>query len=140
MHSVVQMEIGEKIAKEIASKYGYLPTQPKQLSLFVRSIHNFAHYLGSNKYYSDLLNKRIALLSLDCDILALKSERARVVAENFYSQIELAMLSKKKAVLDKKAVEEFKTHMDELSKEALEVQDRALRLMNDIKREYSHAP
>ena len=131
------MELEEKISKELAKKYGYLPGQAKQLVGFVKVIHNFSHYLGSNKYYSDALNKRIAFLSVDCDILSLKVERMRLLAESFYSQMELAILTKEKAVLDKASVAEFKRQMRELESEALAVHDRALKLMQDIKAEYA---
>ena len=133
------MELEEKISKELAKKYGYLPGQAKQLSSFVKVIHNFSHYLGSNKYYSDALNKRIALLTLDCDILSLRVERMRLLAEGFYSQMELALLSKQKSSIDKQRVEEFKRTLKELEDEALKVHDRALKLMTDIKSEYSHS-
>ncbi len=134
------MELGDKIAKELAKKYGYLPNQPKQLTSFVKTIHNFTHYLGSNKYYGDSLNKRIAMLSLDCDLLALRAERVRIAADGFYSQIELAMLSKKKGGLDKRKVEEFKKQLAEVLEESLALLDRALKLMSDIKSEYSSNP
>ncbi len=130
-------DIGEKISKELAVKYGYLPGEAKQVLTFVKGIHGFSHYLGSNKYFSDTLNKRIALLSLDCDILSLKAERVRLMAEWFYTQVELSLVAKKKPGIDKKKVDAFKKQMQGVLDEALEINDRALKLMQDIKREYS---
>ena len=130
------MELDQQICKVLAKQYGYVPGKVKQLASFVKVIHNFAAYLGSNKYYSDTLNKRIALLALDSDILSLKAERARLQAEGFYSQVELALLTKQKPKLDKAKVEGFKKQFEELMADALEVNNRALSLMEDIKKEY----
>ena len=129
-------DLQEKISKELATKYGYLPGETKQVLTFVKGIHNFSHYLGSNKYFSDVLNKRIALLSLDCDILSLKAERVRLLAEGFYTQVELSLISKKKSSLDKKKVEAFRKDMQRVLDAAIEINDRALKLMEDIKSEY----
>lgn len=126
----------EKVSKVLARKYGYLPGNVKQLTSFVKVIHNFASYLGSNKYYSDLLNKRIALLALDTDIIALRAEKTRLKADSFYLKVELALLTKSKAELDKKEVEKFKQELDELMAEAMKVNQRSLDLMEDIKKEY----
>lgn len=126
----------EKVMKTMAKKYGYLPGNVKQLTSFVKVIHNFASYLGSNKYYSDVLNKRIALLALDSDILALRAERSRLKADGFYLKIEIALLTKSKAELDKKEVEQFKKEMEALMGEAMKVNQRAIDLMEDVKKEY----
>lgn len=131
------LDLNEKVCKILAKDYGYLPGSVKQLTGFVKIVHNFTSYLGSNKYYSDSLNKRLALLAIDTDILSLKAERARLQAEGFYAQIELAVMTKGKPKLDKKAVEEFKKHYDELLAQALAVNERALKLMEDIKSEYA---
>ena len=130
------MGLEEKVTKTMAQKYGYVPGNVKQLTSFVKVIHNFASYLGSNKYYSDLLNKRIALLALDSDILALRVERSRLKADGFYLKIELALLTKSKVELDKKEVDQFKKDMDVLMEEAMKVNQRALDLMEDVKKEY----
>ncbi len=130
------MGLEEKVTKTMAQKYGYLPGNVKQLTSFVKVIHNFASYLGSNKYYSDTLNKRIALLALDSDILALRVERSRLKADGFYLKIELALLTKSKVELDKKEVDQFKKNMDVLMEEAMKVNQRALDLMEDVKKEY----
>ncbi len=131
------VDMQEKIAKELATKYGYLPGETKQVLTFVKGMHNFSHYLGSNKYFSDTLNKRIALLSLDCDILSLRAERVRLLSEGFYTQVELSLVTKKPASLDKKKVEGFKKDMAAVLEEAISINERALRLMEDIKREYT---
>ena len=133
------LALDEKVAKVFATKYGYLPGNVKQLSSFVKVIHNFATYLGNNKYYSETVNKRIALLALDSDILALKAEKARLQAENFYSRVELALFTKAKPDLDKKEVEKFKQDLKTLMEECMKVNDRALSLMEEIKREYGSA-
>lgn len=129
-------ELDQKVCRILAKDYGYLPGTVKQLTSFVKVIHNFAAYLGSNKYYSDALNKRIALLALDSDILSLKAERCRLRAESFYSQVEFSLLLKQKSKLDKQAVAKFKSDFDALMAEAMKVNERALSLMEDIKKEY----
>ncbi|MBI3587615.1 hypothetical protein HY995_03910 [Candidatus Micrarchaeota archaeon] len=130
------LPIEEQVAKEFASKYGYLPGQAKQLSAFVKSIHHFSQYIASNKYFSTELNRLIAVLMLDCDILSLKAERVRMVAEDFYSEVELAVLAKRKPLLQKPEVDKFRAELKALNAEALETYSRTLSLMEEIKREY----
>ena len=130
-------DISEKVCRELASKYGYLPGRAKELSAFVKLIHKFTQYVGNNKYYSDMLNKRIALLSLDADILVLKVESARVVAEELYSQAETQALCKKPVNIDKKKIEELKGVLANLNDEAMELHGQTLKLLEDIKKEYA---
>jgi hypothetical protein len=129
-------DLSEKISKELATKYGYVPGEAKQVLTFVKGIHNFSHYLGNNKYFSDTLNKRVAVLSLDCDILSLKAERVRLLAEGFYTQVELSIVAKSKPAIDKAKVVAFKKEMQAVLDEAMSINDRALKLMADIKEEY----
>lgn len=131
--------IDERVVKVLAQKYGYLPASVKHLASFVKVIHNFASYLGSSKYYSDAINKKIALLALDSDILALKAEKARLQADGFYAKVEMALLTKGKSELDKKEVEKFKSEFDALTAEALQANERARKLMEEIKKEYGGA-
>ncbi|MEK6924217.1 MAG: hypothetical protein AABW54_03205 [Candidatus Micrarchaeota archaeon] len=131
------MDVQEKVCKELAVKYGYLPGRAKELVAFVKLVHKFTQYIGNNKYYSDTLNKRIALLGLDADILALKAESCRMVAEEFYSQAELQATCRKPVKLDAKQVETFKKTLEDLNTQALELHARALKLLEDIKKEYA---
>lgn len=133
---MAEMDVDEKIYKTLAGEYGYAPASAKQLCSFVKYLHNFAQYLGAHKYYSDALNKRVAVLALDADMLALRSERVKLESEDIYSLMEIAHYSKKKVDL-RKRVDAFKATLDAIQKDALEIHSKATKLMQDIKVEYS---
>lgn len=131
------MDIHEKITKELAVKYGYLPGKAKEIEAFIKLTNKFAQYIGNNKYYSDAINKRVALLTLDADILILKAEGLRLVADDFYSQTEMAMWRRKPVKLDAARMDGFKKELACIEKEALALHDGALKLLADIRKEYT---
>jgi len=129
--------VQEKVSKFMAVKDGYLPGRAKQLKSFATVMFNFSQYLGSNKYYSDLLNRRIALVSLDVDLLALRAEKLRTDAEGMYALVTVAILAKKKPELDVKSVAAFQRELDAAWIEARRVHALLIELMGDIKKEYA---
>lgn len=131
------LNVQEKVSKFMAVKYGYLPGRAKQLKAFATVMFNFSQYLGSNKYYSDVLNRRIALASLDVDLFALRAEKLRVEAEEMYALVTVALLAKKKPGLDAKAVAAFQQELDAAWVEARRVHALLIDLMGDIKKEYA---
>ncbi len=131
-------DIDDKIYKTLATEYGYYPDSAKQVCQFVKYLHHFAQYVGAHKYYSDTLNKRVALLTLDADMLALQSERARLESEQIYAEMEVGSFAKKPPDL-KKRINDFKATLDSVNKGALELHSTTVKLMKDIKAEYAHS-
>lgn len=130
-------EMDAKIYKELATKYGYNPESAKQVCQFVKYLHHFAQYVGAHKYYSDTLNKRVALLALDADLLALQAEKAKLESEQIYGEMELEMLSKKPAAGLGKRIETFKGSLQSISDQSLQLHAATTKLMKDIKAEYA---
>ncbi len=131
------MDIDQKIYKECALTYDYIPDAAKQLAAFIKAVHHFVQYMGAHKYYSDALNKRIALLALDADQVALRIEKSKLEAEDIYSLMELAIFAKKKPALPKSRVDALKAELALIRKDAQGIHSRALVLMDDIRREYA---
>lgn len=130
-------DVQEKVLKYFASKHGYLPGRAKQLKDFVNVVFRFTQYVGANKYYSDTLNRRLALLSVDVDLLSLKAEALRIRGEEFYDMAAVAILSKKEPKVDAKDMAAFHGELDDVWKEARAVHGRLVELMTDIKKEYA---
>ncbi len=137
-----QEDVDEKIYKMLAGEFSFSPAMAKQLGSFIKFLHNFSQYMGAHKYYSDALNKRVAMLILESDLLALSAEKLRLENEEIYSQMEIAHYSKKEIDAKKKAelkakVDDFKVQISNLTEKALELHSSATKLMQDIKTEYA---
>jgi hypothetical protein len=130
-------DLDGKIYKELATQYSYNPDSAKQICQFVKYLHHFAQYVGAHKYYSDTLNKRVALLALDADLLALQAEKAKLESEQVYSKMELATLTKKPPAGLAKIIEDLKANLQSINGQALAQHVATTKLMKDIKAEYS---
>lgn len=122
--------------RELVSKYGLNLTQLKELGEFLHSVQEFVQYLGTNQYYSDTVNKKIFLLTLDVDTALLRLGHLNLRASGFKSLLLLQYISKKKAEFSPAELESYRKDFDLLVKEVDVLQTRALTLTDDIREEY----
>ncbi len=134
---VIPLEKEESRAvRELISKYGLNLAQLKELGEFLHSVQEFVQYLGTNQYYSDTVNKKIFLLSLDVDTALLRLGHLNLRASGFKSRLLLQFLSKKKADFPASELDAYRNDFDLLVKEVDVLQTRALTLTDDIREEY----
>ena len=89
-------KIDEKVAEEMAKEFNYSPAVLKELCEFLRALHEFTHYLQENRYYSETLNKKVFELTLQLELVALKTNLLRLRDEELYADVEKAVLRKEK--------------------------------------------
>ncbi|MCX6767785.1 MAG: hypothetical protein NTY90_03605 [Candidatus Micrarchaeota archaeon] len=129
-------EIDEKVLKEFVTRFGYAPRRMRDTGSFVRSLHEFVHFLVSNHYYSDALGKKVVALSLDVDVLSLRAERLRLEHNKFFREVEAAVVAKKKPAVDGGVFKKFVADLDAVEAEARELNAKATELTKDIKKDY----
>lgn|SRR3989338_1317418 len=125
-----------KASKELVGKYSVNLAYLKELGDFLRSVQEFLQYLGTNQYYSDTVNKKIFLLTLDADTALLQWGHLNVRASAFKAQLLQSALSKKSLVLEKQAVSSFGEDFKHLASQVSQLHERAVNLTNDIREEY----
>lgn len=126
----------EKVLYSFVKEFGVLPDRIKKLSWFMKTIHGFLQYLSSNQYYSDGLNKKVFLLSLESDELVLLLEKLRLKTDFFYSEIEKSIIKKEKPFISKEQKEEFNKELAFLESKINEIHSKALQLTSEIKEEF----
>ncbi|MEM0475306.1 MAG: hypothetical protein QW343_00715 [Candidatus Norongarragalinales archaeon] len=123
----------EAVEKELLTRYGVSAARLKELADFVNTIGEFAQYLGANQYYSDVVNKKIALLNVDAQAAALEVEELIV-------RVGALRDSVKKSVLTKKKIFPATTGLEEkiagFEKKVLELNERALALTRELRCEF----
>ncbi len=134
--SVALERIEERVAKEFVSRFGYAPRRARDLVSFVKSLDEFVHFLVTNHYYSDALGKKVVALGFDVDVLSLKADRMRLEHEKFSREVEKAVIARKKPAVDEKNFKKFLADLDALEKEALELNEKAIGLTGEIKKDY----
>lgn len=125
-------------SKRLFLEYGINPDSIKELDEFIHGIQEFVQYLGSNQYYSDGVNKKIFLLTLDVDAALLRFSWLHLQAVGFRDALTKSVLNrKKKEGLDEKQVAAFHKDLDALTRDAQDLHQRALALTDDIRKEYA---
>ena len=101
-------------------------------------MRDFVQYLGNNQYYSDAVNKKIFLLTIEADACLLSVERLNLKASDVRVVVEKYFLSKSKAelVLDANAVDAVKTELKKLQDELCLLYDRCIVLTQEIKLDF----
>ncbi|MBI4360632.1 hypothetical protein HY572_02560 [Candidatus Micrarchaeota archaeon] len=125
-------------SKRLFLEYGINPDSVKELDEFLHGIQEFVQYLGSNQYYSDAVNKKIFLLTLDVDAALLRFSWLHLEAIGFRDALTKSVLArKKKEGLDEKKVAAFNDSFNALTQDARDLHERALALTDDIRKEYA---
>ncbi len=133
----MQKEI-EAVSKRLLIDYSVNLDGIKDLGEFVHNIQEFVQYLGTNQYYSDTVNKKIFLLTLDVDASLLRMGRLHLLASGFRDALLRAQLARQKNVhLDEKALSDFHGALDAAYADAQALSDRALALTDDIRSDYA---
>lgn len=125
-------------SKRLLVEYGINPDSVKELDEFLHGIQEFVQYLGSNQYYSDAVNKKIFLLTLDVDAALLRFSWLHLEAVGFRDALTKNVLSrKKKDGLDSRKVAAFHEALNALNRDVQKLHERALALTEDIRKEYA---
>ena len=126
----------EKVNEAFLLQSGVSFEKLKDLAEFCEGIQDFVQYLGTNQYYSDVVNKKVFLLNLDVDSCLLRLNSIHFKASGFRDFLHKAVCEKKKADLDAGELKEFLSLLAGAEKESLQLHERALELTEDIRREY----
>ncbi|NYZ74795.1 hypothetical protein H0O03_00845 [Candidatus Micrarchaeota archaeon] len=129
-------KIDEKVAEEMAKEFNYSSAVLKELCEFLRAMHEFTHYLQENRYYSEILNKKVFELTLQLELVALKMNLLRLRDEELYADVEKAVLRKEKPKTNKADVEKLEKETEETKKEAEKLYSGLQRILSDILAEY----
>lgn len=126
-----------EVSKRLLVEYGVSLSLLKELDEFLHSIQEFVQYLGTNQYYSDSVNKKIFLMTLDVDTLILRLQSLHLTAAQFQDVLFKGVLSKKKAALDPKQTAAFQADFATVMTDVHILHKRALELTQDIRLDYS---
>ena len=124
------------ILKNLATKYDFVPGRLKDVGEFLKTMQDFAHYLSTSQYFSENLNKKVAMLTLDIDSLALRVEVLRLMEDMLYAAAEKSALRKEVIKLDKAKVEKLKSEVEEVEKALMDTSGSALALTKEIRGEF----
>jgi hypothetical protein len=123
----------EQVEKELVTRYGVSALRLKELSAFVETIGEFTQYLGTNQYYSEDVNKKVALLNVDAQSAALECEELIVRAGALRDAVKQSVFAKKKSFPEKPA---FTEKIGALEKKLFELNGRALALTRELRCEF----
>ncbi len=131
-------KLEEKISGELLLKYDLHLMRMAELQEFAKVVRDFVQYLGNNQYYSDGVNKKIFLLTIEADACLLSVERLNLKASDVRVVVEKHFLSKTKAdlVLEPKAVDGVKAELKKLQDELCSLYDRCIVLTQEIKLDF----
>lgn len=125
-----------EIVKRLIMDYGIDLARLKEQTDFVHAIIDFFQYVGANQYYSDLVNKKIFLLSLDADSCLLQLEGLKFTAGKYRKLVLSDLVKKKKSAVDPVAAKDFAKKSEELEAELHGLLQRTLDLTGEIRHEY----
>ena len=128
--------VEEKVGQAFLLQSGVSFERLKDLAEFCEGIQDFVQYLGTNQYYSDVVNKKVFLLNLDVDACLLRLNSIHFKASGFRDFLHKVVCENKEAVLDSGELKAFLSSLGEVERESLELHARALELTEDIRREY----
>lgn len=126
-----------EVNKRLLTEYEVSLALLKEVDEFLHAIQEFVQYLGTNQYYSDAVNKKIFLMTLDVDTLILRLQSLHLQAAQFQDTLFKGVLSKKKTSLDAAKVASFKTESQTVLTDVNALHKRALELTQDIRIDYS---
>ncbi len=126
-----------EVTKRLITEYGVSLSLLKELDEFLHAIQEFVQYLGTNQYYSDPVNKKIFLMTLDVDTLILRLQSLHLQAAQFQDVLFQGVLSKKKTNLDATRMALFKAEFDVVVTDVNALHKRAMELTQDIRIDYS---
>jgi len=129
-------KIEDRVAEKLATDFDYSPTVLKELSEFLRAMHEFTHYIQENRYYSEALNKKVFELTLELEALALKMSLLRLQDEALYEEVEKAVLRKEKPRTKTEEVEKLKKETTETREAAEKLYLRLQNILKEILDEY----
>jgi hypothetical protein len=89
--------------------------------------------LGTNQYYSEDVNKKVALLNVDAQSAALECEELIVRAGALRDAVKQSVFAKKKSFPEKPA---FTEKIGALEKKLFELNGRALALTRELRCEF----
>ncbi len=124
-------------SKRLTTEYGIDVNTIKETSELLHAMQEFVQYLGTNQYYSDAVNKKIFLITLDVDTALLRIQKLLLESTRFRETLIRAALKKKKTALDAKQVAAFRENHAALERQVEELHGRALALTEDIRSDYS---
>jgi hypothetical protein len=123
----------EAVEKELLVRYGVSALRLKELADFVDTIGEFSQYLGTNQYYSEEVNKKVALLNVDAQAAALEIEEIIVRAGALRDAVKRCLLAKKKNFPENNG---FAEKIAAFEKRVLELNERALALTRELRCEF----
>ncbi|MFA4946545.1 MAG: hypothetical protein WC607_03370 [Candidatus Micrarchaeia archaeon] len=127
----------EKYEGEFA-KRGYLPVRLKRLETLLKNMQDFTQYAAVNQYHADAHNRKLFLLSLEVEALALDYEELAVEQAGYQEEFQLAQQTKRKPRVDEKEFKGFVKRVDVLGARALAAKTRAVELVGKIQSEYEN--
>ena len=131
-------KLEEKISGELLLKHDLHLERVNELEEFARVVRDFVQYLGNNQYYSDAVNKKIFLLTIEADACLLSVERLNLKASDVRVVVEKHFLAKAKSqlVIEPNAVDSVKAELKKLQDELCSLYDRCLSLTQEIKLDF----
>ncbi len=131
-----EKESEEKVEELFLLQAGFSFATLKEMQDFCHGIQEFVQYLGTNQYYSDLVNKKVFLLTLDVDACLLKMQLVHLKAAELNDFLAKAIAEKKKPELNPGELKEFLASLEKIGRESTELHKRALDLTEDIRKDY----
>lgn len=125
-----------KVHRELA-KVGYSPSTVRQCFTALNTIHEFLQYIGQNQYYSDSVNKKVFLLSLDADYAVITTEELLLREKSFIDGIQTALVLKKPVKVDAPKLAQFKKEVEELENMVVDLGANAKKLVVQIREEFT---
>lgn len=129
-------QLGEKVLTKLAEKYDFSPHFVQDLQSHAHNLSELLSFLSSNQYYSEGLSQKVFSLKVDADLLLLKVEREALKASKVVHETEKAVLCKKEPLVQKQEVDETNSKLQEASKEADKLYERATLLIQEIRKEF----
>ncbi len=126
----------EAVEKEMITRYGVSALRLKELADFVETIGEFTQYLGTNQYYSEDVNKKVALLNVDAQASALECEELIVRAGALRDAVKRCVLEKKKSFPASADAGALAGKTAALEKKLFELNERAIALTRELRCEF----
>lgn len=127
-------ELDMRVFKELA-RLGYTPATLHQSFQSLQTLHEFVQFAGTHQYYSDAVNRRIFLLSLDIDFAIITAEELMLGEKNFVDEVQKALVLKAKHKVEKKKLDEFKAKVGKLEERVFELASSSKELISRIRDE-----
>lgn len=135
-HEHVEDKAEEKTNVFFAKECDFSFKSLEALTNFFDSLRDFSHHLSENHYYSENLNKKVMTANLELHSLSLELREIDVTAEEFFSNVNKAVLAGKTPAVDKKDFAEFKKRLETARSRVFGISSTLKQLVADMKREY----